>query len=298
VTDGLPALHSLRCFEAAARHQSMSRAADELHLTHGAISRQVRQVEAHLGAALFVRSHRRLTLTREGTVLAEATARALQTLRDGLTDVRRLGNGPLVLSCEPTLTLAWLIPRLARLDRDLGLEVHVVQGGGPIDLLRDSVDVALRRADFDLEGHHVAPVMDEWLGPVCAPRLLAQVRRGAALDVLHTRTRPEAWAQWSAATGRRLPAGRRRSFDHFSTSIQAAIAGLGLAIGPCPLVHDELAARRLVAPFGFVPGELGYVLLSRRPFADDPRAARLLEWLRAEAARTQRRAQSRSWPRR
>ncbi len=287
--DDLPPLHALRCFEAAARHASMSRAADELCLTHGAISRQVRQVEDQLGVRLFARGHRRIALTREGHALAEAVQRALRAVRDGVDEVRRLRGGPLVLSCEPTLTLAWLVPRLVRLPRAPQLEVHLLQGGGPIDLERDGVDVALRRGDFDLTPYFAAPVMDEWLGPVCAPRLVARARRLTGLDVLHTRTRPGAWASWSAATGHRVPDGKRQMFDHFATSIQGAVAGLGVAIGPYPLVHDELMAKRLAAPFGFVRGGTGYHLLSRRPFDEDPRAARLLSWLKAEAVRTHRR---------
>jgi LysR family transcriptional regulator, glycine cleavage system transcriptional activator len=276
--DELPPLHALRCFEAAARHGSMTEAARELSLTHGAISRQVRRVEDDLGAPLFVRGNRRLTLTREGAALAQSTARALELLKDGLADVRRLRGGPLVLSCEPTLTLAWLVPRLGRLG---DLKVHVTQAGGPIDLDRESVDVALRRGDFDFTGAHAAPVMDEWLGPVCCPRLAR--RRSAVL--LHTRTRPDAWSRFRD----HVRAAGHQTFDHFATTIQAAVAGLGMAIGPFPLVEGEIAAGRLVAPFGFVKGSIGYHLLSRRPFDDDARASRLLAWLRREAARTHRR---------
>ena len=284
--DDLPSLHALRCFEAAARHASMSRAATELCITHGAVSRQVRQLEEQLGLALFTRGHRRIALTREGTALAEAVGRGLHTMREGVAEVRRLRGGPLVLSCEPTLTLSWLVPRLSRAPE---LELQVVQGGGPIDLERAGVDVALRRGDFDLTRHAAAPVMDEWIGPVCAPRLVARARRGSGIPILHTRTRLDAWSTWEEAARAPIPSGKRLTFDHFATSLSAAVAGLGLAIGPYALVHDQLAARHLVAPFGFVRGPIGYHLLSRRPFADDARAARLLAWLRVEGGRTHRR---------
>ncbi|MBL8620728.1 MAG: LysR family transcriptional regulator [Myxococcales bacterium] len=284
----LPPLHALRCVEAAARAGTMAKAAAALGLTHGAISRQVRQVEDHLGVALFVRGPRALTPTRAGELVAAAVARGLSAIADGVAAARGLAGGPLVLSCEPTLTLAWLIPRLPRLPRRPPLEVHVVQGGGAIDLARAGVDVALRRGDVDLRGYHAAPVMDEWLGPVCAPRLAARARRGTA-PTLHTRSRADAWASWRLATGQAMPRGPRRTFDHFATSLSAAAAGLGVAIGPYPLVHDQLAAGYLVAPWGFVRGELGYHLLTRQPLAEDPRAVALLAWLRAEAARTHRR---------
>jgi LysR family glycine cleavage system transcriptional activator len=284
--DDLPSLHALRCLEAAARHSSMSRAATELCVTHGAISRQVRQLEEHLGVALFVRGHRRIELTREGAALAHAVGRGLQSMRDGVGEVRRLRGGPLVVSCEPTLTLSWLVPRLPRAPE---LELQVVQGGGPIELERAGVDVALRRGDFDLTSHFAALVMDEWLGPVCAPRLVVHARRGTGIPMLHTRTRMDAWSSWASATGVPVPSGKRHVFDHFATSLSAAVAGLGIAIGPYALVHDQLAARHLVAPFGFVRGPIGYHLLSRRPFDQDPRVSRLLAWLRAEATRTHRR---------
>lgn len=285
-TDELPSLHALRCFEAAARHLSMSQAARELHLTHGAISRHVRGLEHELDVELFIRGHRRLALTRDGELLSAAVARGLSQLRDGLTELRRARGGPIVLSCEPSLALSWLVPRLASLEQP---QVQLTQAGGAIDLERNHVDAALRRSDFDLSGHHVTPVMDEWLGPVCAPTLAARVRgRGTAVPRLHTRTRPDAWSWWSGATARRLQTARQHTFDHFSTSIQAAVAGLGVAIGPYPMVKDAIDDGRLVAPFGFVRGEQGYVLLTRRPPATDPRIARLLAWLRREAKRTHR----------
>jgi LysR family glycine cleavage system transcriptional activator len=285
-TDDLPSLHALRCFEAAARQLSMSQAARELHLTHGAISRHVRALERELEVALFVRGHRRLALTRDGERLAAAVARGLLQVREGLMELRRARGGPIVLSCEPSLALAWLVPRLTRLEQP---QVQLTQASGAIDLERAQVDAALRRRDFDLSGYHVTPVMDEWLGPVCAPASEARLRgRGAAVPRLHTRTRTGAWSWWSEASGHTLPSARQHTFDHFSTSIQAAIAGLGAAIGPYPMVKDALDDGRLVAPFGFVRGELGYVLLTQRPPAEEPRVARLLAWLRREATRTHR----------
>lgn len=290
--EALPPLHALRCFEATARHLSMSLASRELSVTHGAVSRQVRLLEDHLGAQLFVRAHRRLALTREGEVLAEFAARAMQTLRDGVSEVRRARGGPVVLSCEPTLTSNWLIPRLARLAAGApGLQLHVTSAGGPIDLEREGVDAALRRGDFALTGYHAAPVMDEWVGPVASPPVAAQMaRRGARksrpIMLLHARTRPEAWARWGEATGLAVASAGNLTFDHLAMSVQAAVAGIGVAIGPYPIVEAEIRAGRLVAPHGFVLGKEGYWLLSRRPAASDAKIAALLAWLRREGART------------
>lgn len=280
MADDLPSLHALRCLEATARLGSMTLAGRELGLTHGAISRQVRLLEEQLGRPLFVRGHRRLGCTREGEAVASAMGAALSTIRSALDDLRRETSGPLILSCEPTLTVEWLIPRLGRLADETGLEVHVTQAGGPIDLERARVDAALRRDDFGATRFARAAVMDEWLGPVCAPKL---ARRRAAV-LLETATRPDAWAPFRSLYEAR---GARR-FDHFGAAIRAAIAGLGVTIGPHPLVADAIAAGLLVAPYGFVRGDVGYVLLSRRPFDDDVRTTKLLGWLRREGARLER----------
>ena len=223
MSEEIPSLYALRCFEVTARSGSMSQAARELGLTHGAVSRQVAIVEEALGTALFLRVPRGLSLTREGLVLSAAVSRALAEIHEGVAEVRRLSAGPLVLSCESSLTLAWLIPRLARLERSADLRVHVSQGGGAVDFARDGVDFALRRADFDHHGASVAPVMDEWLGPVCAPAIAARARRDLArVPLLRTRTRPLAWSSWAAGVGREKPPSRGPLFDHFATAIQAA----------------------------------------------------------------------------
>jgi LysR family glycine cleavage system transcriptional activator len=297
MSDELPSLYALRCFEVTARSGSMSQAARELGLTHGAVSRQVGIVEEALGVALFLRVPRGLSLTREGLALAAAVARALSEIRAGVTEVERLSAGPIALSCEPSLTLAWLIPRLARLERSTELRVQVRQGGGAVDFAREGVDFALRRADFDHRGISAAPVMDEWLGPVCAPALAKRARRALEkVPLLRTRTRPHAWATWAAAVERPKLVARGPAFDHFATAVQAAIAGLGATISPYQLVEAELVSGRLVAPFGFVKGDVGYVLLARRPFEEDPRGARLLAWLQQEG-RKGRPAKKRSKPR-
>ena len=286
MSDELPSLYALRCFEVTARLGSMSQAARELGLTHGAVSRQVGIVEDALGVALFLRVPRGLALTREGLALSAAVTRALAEIRAGVEEMRRLSDGPLTLSCEPSLTLAWLIPRLARLERSTKLRIHVSQGGGAVDFAREGVDFALRRADFDQRSSYAAPVMDEWVGPVCAPALARRVSKALeSTPLLRTRTRPDAWASWCAQTGRPKLSARGKLFDHFSTAIQAAIAGLGATIGPFQLVEAELESGRLVAPFGFVKGDVGYVLLARRPFEGDPRGARLLAWLEREGKR-------------
>ncbi len=255
-------------------------------LTHGAISRQIRLLEVELDARLFVRGGRRVTLTATGRALVATTARSFAALRDGIAELQRRKGGPLVLSCEPTLTLAWLVPRLGSLRaRHPEMVVHVATAGGPVDFERDGIDLAIRRNDFEMtKAVECEPLMDEWIGPVCSPAFQKTLRvKGARVPILGTRTRSDAFADWMRLTGRTLSVSRETSFDHFALSIQAAVAGLGLAMGPYPLVMDALAAGQLVAPFGFVRGPKGYVVLSPRTPGNADRIGALRTWLTGEA---------------
>jgi DNA-binding transcriptional LysR family regulator len=279
----LPPLHALHCFDVAARAGSFSAAAREMSLTHGAISRQIRLLEGALGGPLFLRGARRLTLTAEGELLAAATARAFAALREGLAGLDRRRGGPLVLSCEPTLLLEWLLPRWGRFqEAHPGLTFRLdASGGAPAT---GGIDLAIRRQDFPVDpALDCVPLMEEWMGPVCSPACAETLAGRAPLTRLVTRTRPAAFPDWLRATRGSLRAGPELAFDHFAWSLQAAVAGLGLAMGPYPLVADALAAGRLVAPFGFVRGEVGYVLLSAASRAGEPALAALRSWLKGQA---------------
>ena len=256
-----------------------------MHLTHGAISRQVRILETALGVQLFVRGGRKVSLTPEGRELAGTTERAFATLREGMVSLERRKGGPLVLSCEPTLTVQWLIPRLAGLEaQSPDLVVHVASGGGAPDFGQSGAHLAIRRKDFSVPpGIACTPLMDEWLGPVCSPAYAAKLRANTSVTLLSTRTRPLAVAEWARGTARHLRSNREVIFGHFAESLQAAVAGLGAAIGPYPLVVDALTGGRLVAPFGFRRGRIGYGLFAPRSEPEDPRVALLRRWLMAEA---------------
>nr|WP_312989906.1 LysR family transcriptional regulator [Comamonas koreensis] len=290
----LPSLLALRCFEAAARLENFSRAADELHLTHGAVSRAVRLLEDDLGLALFERRSRRVFLTAEGRALAQAVGQGLDLMRQGVADLRARARQQRrwVLSCEPTLLMRWLIPRWPDFQaRHPGLELHLVAGGGPFSFA-SGIDLAIRRDDFAWpSGCHAEPLFAERIGPVCRPdRQAAWFRtgpRGTALQPkavpLHSRTRPGAWQDWCAATGRPLPAASGHSFEHFYFSLQAAVAGLGVAIGPWHLVQDDLAHGLLAAPLGFVEDGSHYCLLSPQALLPGSVQQQLLAWLRSMA---------------
>lgn len=293
----LPPLSALRAFEATVRHGSVSRAARELHLTDGAVSRAVRELEGDLGFALFQRSNRAVLPTPAALVLADDVAGALDRLRAALARARRTaGPGrPLVLSCEPTLLIRWLIPRLAQLQAAIGAEreLRLVSAGGVVHFDRDGIDLAIRRSDFaQAEGVVAEPFLQEYIGPVCRPDLAATLaaQQGAPLQgvLLHTATRPGAWENWAALAHTPLHATREIRFEHFYQSLQAAVAGAGVAIGPLALVADDLASGVLCAPHGFVPDGSCYQLMALQGGAaggmEDEAFHTVLGWLRSACA--------------
>jgi DNA-binding transcriptional LysR family regulator len=167
----MPSLVALRCFEAAARLESFSRAADELHLTHGAISRAVRSVEEDLGAQLFERRNRRVFLNAAGRLLFDGVHAGLGQMARAAEAVRQQVAGrPLLLSCEPTLLMRWLIPRWGDFQaRYPQHTVHLVAGGGTVEWGR-GIDLAIRRNDFDWGPNvQMQPLCAEHMGPVCHP---------------------------------------------------------------------------------------------------------------------------------
>lgn len=290
----LPSLLALRCFEAAARHENFTRAATELHLTHGAVSRAVRLLEDELGLALFERRSRRVFLTEAGRKLARAVADGLGVIRLSVAELQASARQQQrwVLSCEPTLLMRWLIPRWPAFQaRHPGVEMHLVAGGGPFSF-SNGIDLAIRRDDFSWPaGYCAEPLFAEKVGPVCRPDKLADwfnmsdqpAALNAGATCLHTRTRPQAWAEWATAADQTQPEAPGQVFEHFYFSLQAAVAGLGVAIGPWHLVRDDLASGVLIAPLGFVEDGSRYCLLSPQPLQAGSLQADLLEWLRGLA---------------
>lgn len=289
----LPPLGALRCFEAAARLGSFTRAAQELHLTHGAVSRAVRSIEDALGVALFERRNQRVHLTAAGARLRDAAAGAFELLAATVRELREPPRRPaLVVSCEPTLLMRWLIPRLPAFQAaHPGIALQWSAGGGPVGF--GEVDLAIRRNDFawgrDVHAQHL---FDERVGPVCSPAYRAghvagagrSARFGADVCLLHSATRAGAWSEWARAARRKRPsAAMEQTFEHFYFSLQAAAAGVGVAIGPWQLVREEIESGVLTAPLGFVADGSAYYLLSPTPARAGSPAALLAQWLRAQA---------------
>ncbi|AGT08797.1 LysR substrate-binding domain-containing protein [Paracoccus aminophilus] len=264
----ITSLPALECFRAAAELESFSKAADQLNLTHGAISRAVRLLEEDLGTALFVRRNRAVFLTDDGRQLAQAVAYGFDHIEGAIQSIRAARiQAPVTVSCEPTLMMRWLIPRMAGFHaRHPECDIRLVAGGGPV-ALGDGIDLAIRRDDFDLPASYPAEFLfAEWIGPVCRPDLQTrffdqgQLRSDAPL--LHSRTRSSAWRDWSGLSREGLAAHPEQQFEHFYFSLQAAIAGLGVAIGPWHLVRDDLRNGLLAAPLSFRQDGSSYVLLA------------------------------------
>lgn len=286
-------LGGLRCFEAAARLESFTQAANSLNLTHGAVSRAVRALEDELGVALFERRHRRVHLTDGGKMLLQASQQAFGILEHTAQTLRQQAqDAPLVLSCEPTLLMRWLIPRLPAFQlAHPDINLQLVAGGGPFSF-QDGISAAIRRNDFDWgDKLHSVALFDERVGPVCKPEM---VQRFIAVNagqstlshdavLLHSATRPDAWQQWAQFQGMALEGRADQRFDHFYFSLQAAVAGIGVAIGPWQQVRDDVASGLLSAPFGFMPDGSGYCLLTPQEIQPDSALARLAEWLQVTA---------------
>ena len=296
MTRKLPSLTALHAFEAAARLQSVTLAARELHVTHGAVSRQIKALEGELGKTLFTRQGRGLALTPAGEQLRDATGSAFQQLEDACSELRRThAPSALVLGCPGSVLARWIIPRLPRLGHELpDLNLHLVVHEGDFDARLGGLDAALVLGEPPFNDNwQVHELATENIGPVVSPRhagfeSLRDQPPSALLGeaLLHTSSRPQAWPSWALGNG--LEANALvfgAGFEHLYYLLEAAVAGLGVAIAPQPLVSADIAAGRLVAPWGFVDAPGRWVLCCRRNDAD-ARIVQLAEWLRRELETT------------
>lgn len=279
-------LNALRAFEAAGRLGRMSMAADELRVTHSAVSRQVRHLEDVMGVALFEGPKNALQLTEAGRTLLPGLISAFDQIDMAVRLVADTEDGPLDVSCLGTFTMRWLIPRLHRFQAaHAGIEVRLTASDRPVDFARDGFDLAIRVGSGPWpEGAEVVPLFGERIGPVLAAHLARSAATDCAdLPLLHTLTRPQAWSDWSTCAGVPVETAKGAEYEHFYFMLEAATAGLGVCIAPWPLVADDIRAGRLVAPHGFVKSGQDYVALRRaRPHR---KSALFCEWLQIEAQR-------------
>jgi len=252
----LPSLMALQCFDAAVRHMSFTRAAEDLCMTQSAISRQVRLLEQFLDQPLFHRSKNRLVLTAAGSDYAD-TVRGLLDQAEGAT-LQLMAHGGaaqmLNIAVLPTFGSRWLVPRLGDFIAEhpevhLNLQTYLA----PFELEHSEIDVALHFGSQLWPGATCRRLMGEVSVPVCAPSLIggtAMPANATALSrypLLQLSTRPRAWMEWFSQVGAREEnAFKGPRFDQFYMVIQAAVAGLGMALLPRFLIEDELATGRLV----------------------------------------------------
>ena len=257
----LPPLNALRAFEAAGRLSSFKDAAAELGVTHGAVSRHIRLLEDWLGPpALFRRLNRRVVLTPTGVALLAETGPALDRLSVAAERHQARGGkaAPAVLRVNAlaTFSLRWLLPRLAQFrSRHPEIEVRLSTSTDPVDALSEPYDLIIRGGPDTFYGFTCHSFLTERRLPVCSPALLERLPLADVVDLrshtlVHTSTLPRVWPDWLAAAGAPgLEAAAALTLDHFYLTLQAALDGLGVAMGPTALVADDLAAGRLVAPF-------------------------------------------------
>lgn len=284
----LPPLKALPAFEIAADRLSFSAAAEELHLTHGAISRQMKALEDHLGVALFRRFNRRIELTEAGLALLPSVRKALHQLETGAAQVTaRPRQGPLVVSCLATFMMRRLIPRLYGFSAaHPGIEVRLSASHAPVDFARDGIDVAIRVGKPPWpSGVSAHPFLEDCVGPVCSPAWLAANRLERPSDLkhhvlLHTETRAQGWPDWiNAARAKGIDASSGLRFEHSYFSLEAAAGGLGVAIGSLPLIEHDLKGGRLVAPLGFIASGRSYCLLTAKGSANVAKVKAFRQWM-------------------
>lgn len=290
----LPSLSALRAFEAAARHGGFRVAADELNVTHSAISHQVKALEEYLGERLFDRGGRGIKLTAAGRIL-------FPVLRDSFDNIvaatdllsRRRAKAPLAIQTYVTIAARWLLPRLAAFhQRHPTVQVALLTSDPGWDFAREGTDAALifpveRHADLDY-----TEIYQGDLFPVCAPDYLSRhgpfetpqdLLRATLLSVFPS---DHDWARWFAAAGVSEPdrSGQWVSVDSYLLSIESALAGNGVSLAVQPFVSAELTAGRLVRLFdASVPQEGAWCFVQPREKRGDPRLAKFLAWLRETA---------------
>jgi LysR family glycine cleavage system transcriptional activator len=287
-------LNAVRVFEAAARQQSFSRAADELCVTQSAVSRQIQKLEAELGQPLFTRNGPRLALTDSGRAYYAAVQQGLGMIQRGTERLFRRASAPvLTLSTTPSVVTSWLVPRLADFERrHPGISLHLSTSTEVVDFVfRTDIDVAIRFGRGQWPNLASDLLLDDVIFPVCRADIARRLKRPS--DLLGERLLGEdpswdLWSDWFAAAGiKHAPAKPNRLSDDFNVQLQAAALGHGIALARGMLVADTLREGRMVCPFPLgVPSPLQYYFVCLPERRTEPAIATLREWLLRAARAT------------
>lgn len=305
--DILPPLRALRAFEATARHASVTLAADELHVTPGAVSLQIRELESTLGVHLFTRRPRRMALTPIGERYFPAVRDAFRTIRAATTDVIAQSQLQVItITCTPSIAVQWLVPRLRILEERMPeVDIRVSPSNRLMDFSRDAIDLAIRHSAGRHDGLTSEKLFDDKIMPACSPALLdrlgpisqpGDLRR---FPLLHCEDRQE-WRQWLDIAGAGdVDASHGPIFTNSNGEIEAAKAGLGVVLVRLSLIERELAEGVLVAPLpvGLASG-MAYYLVYPPEALDQPTVRAVRDWLVDEAKVTADRVVVKRTPRR
>ena len=289
----LPPLNALRAFEAAARHLSFTRAADELGVTQAAVSHQVKALEERLEVRLFERHGRGLWLTEEGEIYLPFLRQAFDLIGDG-TDLIRShdAHGPLSVTMLPTFAVRWFIPRLSSFQkRHPDIEVRIATSERNVDFAREDVDCGIRYGKGEWPGLEAVKLFEDRYVAVCSPELLngpIPLRKPEDLKrhtLIHDQE-DEDWRFWLTALHiKGVDTSKGLTFDNHELVIEAAAAGLGVALASRIVMQDDLDDGRLVMPFGDLTDEnLSHWLVYPRGSQKKPKVAAFRAWLLEEAA--------------
>jgi LysR family transcriptional regulator, glycine cleavage system transcriptional activator len=295
MTARLPSLNGLRAFEAAARHLSFTQAAFELNVTQTAISHQIKRLEQELGVRLFVRQNRALTLTPQAQDYLPGIRAAFNDLRLATDRLLRTDDDHvLTVSTLASLAAKWLLPRLSAFqEAHPGIDVRITTSPGLVDFQRDNVDAAIRYGRGQWPGVRADWLMADEMFPVCSPALLSGNKPLKCPEdlrdhvLLHTsNTNSDDWRLWLTAAGLPTDISIRPgiTFDLVFMTVQAAIDGVGVAMGRTSYVQDDIAKGRLVVPFKIaLPTSAGFYLVSPAGRTDSPKLSAFRQWLTASA---------------
>ncbi len=297
----LPSLNALKAFEAAARHESFTKAADELSVTQGAVSHQVKALELELGLRLFNRERQRLVITDAGRSYLEVVRDAFDRLAVGTNRVLQLQtSGVLAVTTSPNFATKWLVHRLGRfIDAHPEIDLRVSGSHQHVDFAHEDIDLAIRHGDGHWPGLSVNRLCAEELFPVCSPKFLrgrSALRSPADLKrhtLLHVNDRRD-WSQWlEAADVETTDIEHGPIFNQAHMAIDAAVGGQGIALARTALAAWDLCAGRLVRPFPLaLKAPYAYWIVCPKSTADLPKISIFREWLLAEAAEDAQRMRS------
>jgi len=287
----LPSIDRLIAFVAAAEHGSFTRAADQLNLSQGAISRQVRDIEIHMGVRLFERVRQRIVLTDAGRLYLPQVKKALRDLADAGSSVKSLsGNTSLNIVALPTFAGFWLVPRLSHFqNQNPAITIHVTTWQPPIDYSHAPFDAAVLHTASHWPGTISYHLFDEDMVVVANPKLGAQGIRAAAditkFPLLHNIGGPSRWIEWMGEAGAEIDCPLNgHTYQNYAMVVQAAAAGVGLALLPRYLVEDGVATKRLeIVANGFANLKTSYHLILPETRAGSYAVESFAKWLIAKA---------------